>query len=141
VEQIVAEIVVHLADLERALAALQVEEARLQMGQQGVERLELLIQPGGQQTGAQGRQVVGVPPAVHVRLAQAQRTVREHAGVEAFVVDMQIGGAAAVEADIGQFEQRAGALFKSILTHAFLRGSLGVVAHATVKMSVPCWLA
>lgn len=69
------------------------------MGEQRVERLEVLIQVRGEDAGEHAGQVVAVPPAVHVGLAEAERAVRENPCVEPFVVHTQVAGPVAVDPD------------------------------------------
>ena len=117
-EQVVAEVVVHLADLECPLATLQVDEARLQVGEQGVEGFQLLVEPGSEQSGAQAGQVVGIPPAVHVTLAQPQRTMGEDPCIQALIVYAKVDRGAAVDSNAGLLQQFAGADFQVVLAHA-----------------------
>src|SRR5581483_2961412 len=63
-EQVVAEIVVELADRKRAPPALQVHELRAQEQGGLVERRDLLVEARIEQAEQEAVEVVGVPPAV-----------------------------------------------------------------------------
>src|SRR6185312_2154912 len=59
----------------------------------------------------------GVPPAVHVGFAEAERAVREHARIQALVVHAQVDRRAAVDVDVRLRQQFAGAIFQVVLAH------------------------
>jgi len=50
-------------------------------------------------------ELLAVPPAVHIGLAQPERALGEHTGVEALVVHLDVERAFAVEAHTGMVEQ------------------------------------
>ena len=50
-------------------------------------------------------ELIAVPPAVHVRLAEAERAVGEHALEHALVVDLDVPRPVAVDADVGGLGQ------------------------------------
>jgi hypothetical protein len=105
-EEIVAQVVVRLADDVGACPALQVEEAGLEAVHHPLRRgagtlaKAVVQQPAGHLVDA-----LAVPPAVHVGLAQAQGALAQHPREEVRVMDAQVLGSIAIEAHAGAFQQ------------------------------------
>ena len=99
--EIVAQVVVALADLERAPPALAVEQPRTQ----GVPAVgpadDGLLQPRAQQAREHLVQRLAVPGAFHVGLAKCERAVTQQAGKHARVVDTHVPGVRPVYKDVG----------------------------------------
>ena len=94
-----------LADLEGMPPVLQVAQLGTQAGEPIVDGAYALVEPCAQQAGQEGIERAGFPPAIHVRFAQSQRAVGQHARIEIIVANPDIPGPFAVDPDIGQGEQ------------------------------------
>ena len=105
-EKIVAEIVVVLADHIRARAALQIEKTRLHVQPGIVEPTDALVEPRIEQAEQKPVEIVCIPPAVHVRLAKAKRTVRKNARIQLPVVHADIAWSVAIDSHAREIEQR-----------------------------------
>src|SRR5262249_31307806 len=66
---------------------------------------ELVLQARGEDFRERLVELSAVPPAVHVRFAEAEGPVSEHPPEEALVVDAQVEGAESVDLDVGLLEQ------------------------------------
>ena len=67
-------------------AALQVQYAGAQGIPEFAQSLHALLKPRIQQSEQQTVQRRGIPPALHIALAHAQRALREHPGMEMRIV-------------------------------------------------------
>jgi hypothetical protein len=114
--QVVAQVVVALADLEAPAPRLQVEQPRAQGIDRGADAAHALVEADLQQAAEQAVQRARVPPAVHTtRPGRA----RQHPGMEPRVVDLHVPGAVAVDLDVGARQQGG---------HAPLQGSCKAVS-------------
>ena len=99
--EIVAQVVMALADLEGAPAALAIEQPRTQ----GVPAVgpadDGLIQPRTQQAREHLVQRLAVPGTIHVGLAERERAVPQQAGKHAGIVDAHVPGARPVDKHVG----------------------------------------
>jgi hypothetical protein len=51
-------------------------------------------------------EIVDIPPACHVALAEAERTLSEHSGAAAVIEDADVAGPGSVDADAALVKQR-----------------------------------
>ena len=106
--EIVADVVVRLDRSARARLALHVEDDGLDgLRLQAPVALDLLLEVGAHDLVDEDVERVGLPPAVHVRLAQTERGVAQEALVEALIVNRDVTGRGATDRDAGQCEQIA----------------------------------
>ena len=103
--EIVADVVVLLGDLGD-LGALRVEDRCAERLEDDAEvELEVVFEVGGRGPVDRAIEIVAVPPAVHVALADGERAIAEDAGVEAVVMDPDVPGTRAVDLDVGLLEE------------------------------------
>lgn len=91
-----------LAHLEGAVAGLKVEQAVAQnFAQQTQLRpvVDFFLDPGAQKTVEKLVQPLALPHPVHIRLAEAERTLRQDKLIDAFVEYPDIPGGVAVDRD------------------------------------------
>ncbi|MNU97737.1 hypothetical protein D3C71_878250 [compost metagenome] len=99
-EKIVTQIVMFFADNPCPLFTLQIEQSR-RGDTQGIFQAvrELVFQPGTQNVMEKHIQPFAIPPAVHVALAQAERTFLQNAFEKIGVFYLNIGGGRPVNRD------------------------------------------
>ena len=90
---------------EGTATVLQVQQLRLQEQPRVLESADALVEARVDELEQECVQLGRIPPAVHAGLAEAQRTVREDAAIQALVVDMDIVRRGAIDAHAGQREQ------------------------------------
>lgn len=88
--QVIAEVIVALADFEAATARLQVEQARLESIGHFAPAVHALVQVGLHQVIQEAVQRGGVPLAVHVTLAQAERALGHDPRIELRVMQVDV---------------------------------------------------
>ena len=93
-------VVVHRGDALAARDVLHVEQARLKELPDVVGgELQVLVDFALEDAVEELREVLAVPPAVHVGLAEPQRALREEAVPEPLVVDLRVPWVGAVDDD------------------------------------------
>ncbi len=107
-EQIVAAIVMRLADLERPPPALQVDEMAERPARHLLRNRQPLVNACAKHARKHFIQPFGIPPAVHVGFAEAERAVRKHARKHARIMNPDVPGPIAIDPDIGLGEQPFG---------------------------------
>ena len=109
--EIVADVVVVLAVAERARDALQIQDAGAhRMRDQHPALAHGLAEPRPQDAIDRLVERRRVPPALDVRLADAERAVAEHAAVEPIVVDLDVPGPITADGDARGGEEVAAQL-------------------------------
>lgn len=104
--QVIARIIVPFPDHEGATFALSIGDAGADgVGEQGDARTKLRLDVLAQQTRQALVQRRAVPPAIHVCLAEAQGAIRQHTGIEAFVVNLDVPRTVTVDTDIRAFQE------------------------------------
>ncbi len=115
--QVVADVIVTLADLERA-RRLAVEQLRAH----GLRHQHPALAQGRRQVGAHDLvdhlvQRVAVPPAIDEALAHAQRAVAQHALEQAIVGDLDVPGGVAADRDAGAGQRFGDHVGRAALVH------------------------
>jgi hypothetical protein len=100
--KLVAEIVVRLRDLLRALHRLQVENARLQDEQSSPQVVNIAGQVSPPESGEELVQRLDVPPSVHIRFAHADAAFTQGAVKKPLVVNLDVPGLGPIHADPGK---------------------------------------
>src|SRR3546814_309909 len=103
--EVVAQVVVALADLVTAASGLQVEQARTQCGADVGGAGHAFLDAGVEQVVQEAVERASVPPAVHVALAELERAPGHQPRRQVRVVDLHVPVAVAVDADIGVGQQ------------------------------------
>ena len=94
------------ADFEAARLALQVHQACAQRIPGPADAAHAFVDVVRQQAEQHAVEIVDVPPAVHVRLAEPERTLRENAAEEACIVHARIPGRGATGARVVETQAR-----------------------------------
>jgi hypothetical protein len=97
--EVVAEIVVSLADLECLRAVPPARQPRAENAPKVSPGSGPVVEAGREDAAEERLELVAIPPAVHIALAQAERTLREDAVIEPDVVDSWIPGCISTEAN------------------------------------------
>src|SRR3990167_7831509 len=94
------------ADLESAPVGLKVQERRPDdRFYEGPGQTDLPLQVRGDDLMEKFVELRRIPPAVHVRLSQAQGALAKHAAEDALVLHLQVPGPVAVHPDVRKTEQ------------------------------------
>jgi len=96
-EEVVAEVVMDLADLPCAAQILQVEQAGAHALQHQRAAADLLVEAGAQHATDEFVELLAVPPAVHVALAEPEAAAGQHAIGGLRMVDDHVEGPAAAD--------------------------------------------
>ena len=99
--EIIAKIVVSLADLPGALGVLAVEDALAQHGKKQAQRFHLPIQLRPQDVGEEIVELVRIPVAVHVGFSQAEAAARDDPLQHVRRMKLDVPGAGPIELDVG----------------------------------------
>src|SRR5690606_23709846 len=90
--EIVADVVVLLADLERPARGLSIDDVRLRGEQDFVDRADLLLGGDAEDAIEHLVELVAIPLPVHVRLAHAERALPQRSPVERLVMHAHVPG-------------------------------------------------
>ncbi|MNV10863.1 hypothetical protein D3C71_1014050 [compost metagenome] len=104
--QVVAQVVMAPPHLQAAAAGLQVEQARLERVGQFAPAVHALVEVGLHQLVQKAIQRSGVPLAVHVALAQAERAVGHDPRIELRVMHVEVVGLVTVDGDARLVQQQ-----------------------------------
>ena len=105
-ENVVTDIVVLFRNLEGPVPALPVEQTKAKEKNQESEIIaHPIFQAGTKRTVDHLVQPLAVPPAVHVRLAQAQRAITQNATEKVRVIDLHVPLIGAIQANAGRLQQ------------------------------------
>src|ERR1017187_4676829 len=88
--EIIAEVVVALADLERSRRAPPVRKPREGDSREIAPDPDVLWHARREETAEERLELLAIPPAVDIALPETERAFREDAAVEAFVVDLGV---------------------------------------------------
>ena len=95
--EVVAEVVVALADLERPRPAPAVRQPRERDSREVAPDVDLLCHARREETVEERLDLLAIPPAVDVALPEAERAVGEHAAAETLVVDLRVPRRVSIE--------------------------------------------
>src|SRR5699024_10325674 len=99
----VGQVVVPYGPLARAATVLRIAQAAEQHLKERRRTANLPIEPGALNVGEELVELVGVPPAVHVGLAGAERAFGQNALVQTIVVHLNVPGSIAADLHVGGF--------------------------------------